>query len=317
MPRARLGSVRGDPIGPVTSFDGTAIHAESLGEGPVIVLGHGFCQDIAMWHYTMADLSKDHRVVAYSQRGHGLSGKAAEGDYTIESMARDLDAVLEHIGEPAVVLGHSMAGMALIRYCGLFPAKLGTRVRALGLIDTCASNVVGGMVPEALAIAMPALKLVEQAAVAAAARNPDAFDRIRRARGDLVQILIRLMGFGESAPRAKLEFVTAMMGEVAPDVLVWIVQEMRRMDLTDHLDEIDVPALIVVGTRDRLTPPRAAREMAMHIPNAELITIPGSGHMPMLEQPKLFHARLREFLREPGAVYQGRRIGARSQIPPD
>ncbi len=317
MPRERLGSIRGHPIGPVTSFDGTQIHIEALGDGPTVVLGHGFCQDIPMWHYTLKELSAEYRLVAYAQRGHGLSSPSPNDDYTMDAMARDLEVVIGEVweDEPVVVLGHSMAGMSLIKYCGLFPRQLGERVRAVGLIDTCASNVIGGMLPEGVAIASPALKLIEEAAVRAAARNPDAFERIRRARGDLVSILIRLMGFGEKAPRYKLEFVSRMMSAVPADVLVWIVEEMRRMDLSACLEDIDVPAVIVVGTRDRLTPVRAAREMAIEIRGAELITIPGSGHMPMLEQPTIFHERLRTFLERPGAVYGGRRVGLSRMAP--
>ena len=319
MPRERLGSVRGEALPPITSFDGTTIHAEALGEGPTVVLSHGFCQDIAMWHYTMKDLAVDHRVVAYSQRGHGLSGRAPSDDYTMRAMAHDLSAVVDAVwdGEPVVILGHSMGGMALMQYCGSFGSHLGERVRAVGFIDTCAARIVDGMLPEGVAIAKPALKLIEQAAVSAAARNPDAFGNLRRSRADLVTIMIRLMGFGEQAPKYKVEFVSRLMSRLPPDVLVYIVEEMRRMDLTACLDDIHIPALVMVGTRDRLTPVKAAREIAMEIPNAELVTIPGSGHMPMLEQPKTFHARLRTFLENPGAIYAGRRVGWPSQIAPD
>jgi pimeloyl-ACP methyl ester carboxylesterase len=319
MPSERIGSIRGHSIGPVASFDGTELHVEVLGNGPTVVLAHGFCMDIPSWHYTLKELSSEYRFVAYCQRGHGLSARAPTDDYTMEALARDLEVVIGEVweGEPLVVLGHSMGGMGLIKYCGMFPAQLGERVRAVGLIDTCAARVIDGMLPEGAVIAKPALALIEEAALRAARRNPDAFDRIRRARADLVRIMVRLMGFGERAPAYKIEFVQKMMSRLAPDVLVWIVQEMRAMDLAECLDEIDIPALIVVGTRDRLTPVRASRQMAVAIPNAELITIPGSGHMPMLEQPKQFHARLRTFLENPGAVYQGRRIGALPQLAPD
>lgn len=316
MARERLGSIRGHAIGPVTSFDGTELHVESLGEGPTVVLAHGFCQDVAMWHYTIKDLATDHRVVAYGHRGHGLSGRAPTDDYTIEAMGRDLEIVIGEVweGEPLIVLGHSMGGMAAIAYAGLFGHQLGERVRALGLIDTTAANVVGGMLPEGFAIAQPALKLIEDTAVRAASRNPDAFDRIRTARADLLGAMVRLMGFGEHAPRYKLEFVQRMMATLAADVLVWIVEDMRRMDLRHVLDGIDVPTWVAVGTRDRLTPVRAARAIAIEIPNAELITIAGSGHMPMLERPTEFNARLRTFLANPGAVYAGRRINSPGTI---
>src|SRR5690606_32791156 len=60
---------------------------------------------------------------------------------------------------------------------------------------------------------------------------------------------------------------------------------MSSMDLRGCLPNLDVPITVMVGTRDRLTPPRAAKVLVDHLPDAELVLLPGAGHMLPLEAP--------------------------------
>lgn len=71
-----------------------------------------------------------------------------------------------------------------------------------------------------------------------------------------------------------------------------------RADSRPTLPTITVPVLVIVGEEDALTPPAAAEEMAASIPNARLVRIPGSGHLPPLERPAEFRAAVMDFLAE-------------------
>lgn len=315
-PAEDFGSFHGKAIGPVSSFDGTAIHVEEIGAGQTVVFSHGLCLSRESWHYQMRDLASEHRLVLYDQRGHGLSAMPATGDWSMEAFARDLDAVVSAVvrDEPVVVVGHSMGGMSLLKYAAMFPEALGSRVAGLALVDTAARDVIGGMLPGAAKAARPALKLVEEAAMRAASRNPDAFDRLRKSRRDLVMLMVRLMGFGPKAPPQELAFVERMLSATSIETLVWVLHTLRTMDVTLGLDDIDTPTMVVVGSRDRLTPPTGSLAIANAIHCAELTVIKGAGHMPMLEKPDVFNARLRAFLKSPGAVYGGRRIGGPHEV---
>jgi pimeloyl-ACP methyl ester carboxylesterase len=273
-----------------------------------VVFAHGFCLNATSWHFQLQELADEFRVVVYDMRGHGLSERPANETWSMEALALDMRAVIDAVERPVIVVGHSMGGMALLEYCARFPETLGSLVEGIVLVDTCARDVIGGMVPSATKIAMPALRLLERAATMAAARNPAAFDKIREARSDLVTLLVRLMGFGPSAPPEQVAFMSSMLAAVPAEVLVPIVQTLRTMDVSHALDLIDVPTLVIVGSRDRLTPRGAARLLATNIHGAELVVVPNSGHMPMLEHPSEFNEILRPFLRQPGAAYGGRRI---------
>jgi pimeloyl-ACP methyl ester carboxylesterase len=301
-----LGSVRGRPVGPVTSFDGTALHVEEIGEGPTVVLAHGFCLGLASWHHQIVGLASDYRLVLFDMRGHGLSERPADGNYSLEAAARDLAAVVDKVGGDEVVLaGHSMGGMAVLKYCELFGDQIGDVVKALVLADTTETDPIGGMLPGAMKAAKPALRMIEEAA----GRAPGAFDRVRNARGDLLRLLLRLMGFGPKAPPAQLAFVEGLLNAVPTEVMVPVVQTLRTMEVGRALEHIDVPALVIVGSRDRITPRACARRIATEIPRAEIHVIAHAGHMPMLEKPEEFNAVVRAFLVNPDAHFGGRRLG--------
>ena len=87
-----------------------------------------------------------------------------------------------------------------------------------------------------------------------------------------------------------------------PDDLVMCVEAIRdRPDSRPTLPTIAVPALVLVGEKDELTPPPEAAAIASGIPGSKLVTIPESGHLPPLERPKAFLASLRALLAEVGA----------------
>src|SRR4051812_10197154 len=106
----------------VHSADGTRIHTEVFGpdDGYPIVLTHGITCSIRVWANQIADLSRDHKVIAYDHRGHGRSGvpplRGPRNGYGLDFLAADLDAVLAATlasGERAVIAGHSMGGIAI------------------------------------------------------------------------------------------------------------------------------------------------------------------------------------------------------------
>jgi pimeloyl-ACP methyl ester carboxylesterase len=127
------------------------------------------------------------------------------------------------------------------------------------------------------------------------------------------------MSFGPGAELERIQFVERMFASVPARSLVRVVATLRMLDVRAGLDALDVPTLVMVGARDRITPPGVARDLAMNLSGAEFVSIAGAGHMPMLEKPDEFNDALRAFLEHPGALYGGRRIGgARApQIAPD
>ncbi|HVL89404.1 MAG TPA: alpha/beta hydrolase, partial [Actinomycetota bacterium] len=309
-PEARepFGSLRGTPVGPIKSFDGTLIHVEECGSGPTVVLAHGYSLNLSLWHYQIRDLASRYRLVLFDQRGHGRSETAGEGGWSLEALARDLDAVVEQCGGDGrvVIVGHSMGGMALLTYCKLFHEKLGPRVAGIVLADTTAADVMPGMVEFLPRRVTAAFQGVQEAALrAVTAFDRASVDKLRRRANDLSWLLVRSMGFGPHASPSHVAFLERMLSETPVDTWMELLPAVTGVDVSATLDLIDVPALVIVGTRDRLTPPGAAERMVAGMKRATLGRIAGAGHCPMLETPHTFNARLRAFL-DSLAVHGGR-----------
>lgn len=82
----------------VRSRDGVRLHTEVFGpeDAPAVVLAHGITCSLRVWAYQIADLSRDHRVIAFDHRGHGRSGvPPRRGGYSLDHLAGDLDSVLQ------------------------------------------------------------------------------------------------------------------------------------------------------------------------------------------------------------------------------
>jgi pimeloyl-ACP methyl ester carboxylesterase len=297
--RENFGELHGRDVGPLESFDGTRLHVEVVdGDGPTIVMAHGFSLDSTQWHYQIRDLAPAFRLVIYDHRGHGRSEKARRGDWSLDALARDMEAVIrEHGGPgPVALLGHSMGGMTVLRFAKLFPEQIGSRVAAVVLVNTTAADVMGGMLPGAARRFAAGFQMVQEGLVRALSSNAGRVDRLRGRTRDLAYLSVRYAGLGPKAMPSVVEFVDGMLSGTPTDVWAKLLPELLAMDVSEVLDVIDVPTLVVAGTHDKLTPPGAADRIAAAIKGAELVVISDAGHMSFLERPQSFNARLRAFL---------------------
>jgi pimeloyl-ACP methyl ester carboxylesterase len=293
-----FGAWRGDVIPDVVSRDGTALHVEEWGSGPTIVLSHGYCLNLTFWHYQIADLSRDFRVVAYDQRGHGRSGRPGpDGSWSLDALAEDLDAVIAAAGGgPVVVVGHSMGGMTALQYARDFPEAIGNTIAGLVLVDTTAADVMDGIIPAVGRYLEATIQGLQEAAMRAIAGNVSRIDRLRGRVSNIAYIGTRFLGFGPDPSPSKVEFLERVLREVPSDVALSLLPTVTGLDVSDVLDAIDVPTLIVVGSHDRLTPPGASQRLADAIKQSELFVLQDAGHSSMFEKPNEFNARVRQFL---------------------
>ncbi|SRR5579875_1773108 len=293
----------------VDTDDGGRIHAVERGSGPPVVLLHGVTLSLATWAHQLRDLAADHRIVAMDQRGHGLSlpggdgfgppgsgrglrdnGPApATGAPGIRRLAADVRCVLDALGiERAVLVGHSMGGMVALQLAvDMDGADLARRVAGLALVSTTAGPVVslpgsrrvmGTLAP----LTARALQLGARAGVQALPSR------------DLRWWSARL-AFGADAPPALVGLTEQMIRATPPPTLAGLLGSLVTFDLSDELGRLQVPAMVVAGTHDRLLPPGHARRLAAGLPDAHLVELPRCGHMPMLERRYEFSRLVGEF----------------------
>jgi pimeloyl-ACP methyl ester carboxylesterase len=310
-----FGQLRGTPA-TVTSFDGTRLHVEELGAGPCLVFAHGFSLTQDSWHYQRRDLPDRFRCVFFDQRGHGRSGQPRRDDYSLGALARDLRAVLDWTGEErVVVVAHSMGGMATLKFAELFPEELGNRVAGLALVGSTYLDTVRGMTAAVTARgAYRAQRALITGAFRFIGQDPVRANQLRRRGSDLGYLGTRLFGFGSDPSPSQVAFIDRTLA--GTDVEVWakVFPSLIDFDLSEVLETLRLPALIVVGDKDRITPPTAARHMADKIAGARLLILEDAGHCAFLEEHEALDAELAAFaaqaLNQASAPARRRRGGA-------
>lgn len=290
----------------VTSFDGTGLHVVELGppDAPTLVLAHGYGLGSRSWHYQLRDLSDELHVVAYDQRGHGRSDRAARRDYSIEALGRDLAAVLDAVapaGERAVVAGHSMGGMTIMAYADEHPDGVRKRLAGAALVATGASRLLVG---SAVSTGLAALSVAEQRLTRRMRRRYAAGEE---SAGDLSFLLTRAVGLNPDASDVHVAFVEQLLIDMPKEAKAAFAQTLGSLDVAEALGNLAVPTLVLAGGRDRLIPRGQAHALVAGLPDATLVELPDVGHHLQLEAHDEVTALLREHVRAAFTVQAGDR----------
>ena len=261
----------------VPAHDGGSLHLLERGEGRPVLLIHGITLNAELWSPQLHELAGDFRVLSLDQRGHGRSVAGDDG-YGMAQLGRDIATVLTRLDlRDALVVGHSMGGMAALNFAVDHPDVLAERVSGLGLVATAAARpVVPLLVPRATALGA---LIVERLDAGKPVRS------FRFSGNDLSLFLIRTV-FGKDPSAAAIEQVRASIEATDEDAIQRLLAGiLHEHDTTERLGEVHVPTFVVVGSRDVLTPPTFARLMVENLPDAELHVLPQAGHQLMQERP--------------------------------
>jgi pimeloyl-ACP methyl ester carboxylesterase len=292
-----FGRLRADRSRTVTTDDGLPLAVEEVGprDAPLtVVFAHGYCLAMGSWHYQrigLADMSRPRvRMVFYDCRSHGRSGRAPPETATIDQLGDDLFRVLSDLVPtgPVVLVGHSMGGMTIMALADRHPELFGDRIVGVGLVNTSSGQLAE------LTLGLPeAFGKVFRAAVPGVVRGigkgGKLIDRGRRIGADLAFIITRRIAFADKEVSPSIvEFLERMIGSTPTDVIAEFYPTLAAHDKLAALDVLrGLPAVVVVGDADRLTPSAHGRAIAAALPDAELVEIADGGHVVMLEHPGL------------------------------
>ncbi len=219
-----------------------------------------------MWNAVREPLAKRVRVISADQRGLGRTAlPVSDRAPSLEDAARDVLAMLDKLELDRVVLGGcSMGGYLAMAVLRAAPERVG----GLVLIDTKASADTPVAAENRLAVADRA--------------------EAKGIEGWLApSMLAKLLSVGTMYRRPDIvETVRDLIESQPPAGIAWAQRAMAaRPDSLDLLREADIPALVLVGGEDKLTPVPEARAMAEALPNGKLVVLPGTAHLTPLEDP--------------------------------
>ncbi|MFC7277494.1 alpha/beta fold hydrolase [Paractinoplanes rhizophilus] len=274
----------------LTLPDGVTLCAETWGPRDAkvtVVLLHGWCLSRRTWQHQITALTRatdPPRVIAFDARGHGRSGATRLGSATLGQLGDDLAEVLRQLAPegPVVLAGHSMGGMTIMEYAHRHPGEFARRVAGLLFVSTTAEGTAHTMygLPPRLAALMRAGETIGAGLLARSGAW-----RPHRALVPALRLPLRWLLFGDDYEDAALRLTLRTVGGTTLRSIGGFrnsIGEQQRIDTLARLG--DVPAAVLVGDRDRLTPPPCAEGIAEALPGTELTVFPGAGHMLILER---------------------------------
>jgi pimeloyl-ACP methyl ester carboxylesterase len=255
------------------AVNGVSLAFDDRGDGPAILLIHGYPLDRTIWRSQVEEL-RGWRRIAPDLRGMGESD-APGSDYSMATYAADLAALLDAVGVgPVVLCGLSMGGYVAFEMARTLPG----RIQGLVLVST-----------RSQADSPDARRGRDQAAFLAREKGPGAIAE---------SMLPRLLGPGSAQDAEVVSRVRTMMARTPVAGIVGALGAMRdRRDSSDLLASFgDLPVLIVAGESDQIIPLTEATRMHEAIPGSALRVVPNAGHLPPVEQPGYTTRIIQEFL---------------------
>lgn len=261
------------------TINDVALAYDDQGNGPAVVLIHGFPLCRRMWHPQITPLVEaGYRVIVPDLRGFGESG-APDGPYSMSLFADDIVGLLDHLGiEKAIVGGMSMGGYVLFNLLERHPDRIAA---ALFLVTRATADDDGGK-----------------------ARRTKLAHAVDDHGPQIVTDFFREMVFASGTLESRPELVEEVRGwmEKTPKrgLQGGLLAIRDRKDYFPDLPLLDFPSLVIGAEEDKAVPIEHARHIAERLPRATFCAIPEAGHMANLEQPEVFTRCLLDFLEEQG-----------------
>lgn len=274
-----------EPADRFVAANGLRFHYLEWGDAgsPAVLLLHGASQQAHSWDFISLPLSADYRVLALDQRGHGDSDWAADGDYSLDAMQGDLDALIPALGLDGAggfhLMGHSMGGRNSFVWASRHPGAL----RSLTVVDTGPESVDRGR------------------------RRIQRFRELPDNLDTLEEFADRIQEYTGRSREQVLGALKYSIRQGADGKWTWKYDRaMRRPGreenhwtperLWDCWRRIDCPALVARGERSDIFAADTMSRMGREIADCVTVTIAGAGHLVQGDNPPDFLAAARAHL---------------------
>ena len=260
---------------PLVELSDCTVSYLDVGQGPPLVLIHGFPLDHTMWRHQIDDLQKSYRVLALDLPGFGKS-QAPQAEMSITGFADRIAEFLDQIGMPEKVTlcGLSMGGSIGLQFALRYPLKL-----ARLILCDCRAMVDA---PEARQMRF------------------DLADRVLKEGPEFVAAAMPARLFTPQTIEQHPDIVQSIQAVIRTTTSTSVAGGSRalanREDVVPRLSEIKVPTLVIVGSEDVISTSGEMQAMAEKIPDSQYVAIPGAGHMAPLEAPVPVNAEIRTWL---------------------
>jgi pimeloyl-ACP methyl ester carboxylesterase len=271
----------------VFDYNGVKINYYDSGQGPPIILLHGFGACAYTWRFLIPPLAEQHRVFTIDLKGYGLSDKPADGHYAVADQAEMVaDFIRRQDLHDLVIMGHSMGGgVTLMTYLKLRETDPG-RIKKLVLIDSAGYPQ---KMPKFIALAkIPGLNAVLSKLLSPRFATTLVLKKSYYDKDKITEEQIDTYAYYGSLPGAAAAVRQTAKQLVPKDIEALIAQ----------YKTITVPVLIIWGQEDEVVPLTVGLNFKRDIPDSQLVVLPHCGHIPLEEEPQTTRQAIMDFLKK-------------------
>ena len=267
------------------------LYYSAAGSGRPLVLLHSAWATNEWWQWQIPFLSHHYRTYALDIRGHGKSSPL-EKVYSVEGFSRDLESFLKQLRlEAPVLVGWSLGGIIAMQYCLDHPSDL------MGLVLIATQGHKNPRLKPRFILYF----LQAQLNLLMDFTQPRKFDRVTQqfpSQGNwMLEKQVRQM-LSPQVSRESLDWIIADISN-NPRTAYWqVIRSVWNWEAGETLKQIKVPTLILVGERDRLTPPHISERLHRAIPNSKLVIVKGASHYMVIERPEWVNTKILNFLKD-------------------
>lgn len=267
-------------------INGLDVHVKTMGQGePVFVLLHGFGASLYSWQAVMEPFSQYGMVIAFDRPAFGLTERPlswqGQNPYSPEAQVALVIGLLDHFAvQQAILVGNSAGGTVSMLTALAHP----DRVSALILVDPAV--YAGGGAPSWIRplLGTPQMRHLGPLVV-----------RQIQERGP--QLIEQAWHDPSRIPPETLELYKKPLQAENWDKALWeMTLASRASGLAEQLTAFTLPVLVITGDDDRIVPTADSVRLGGELPDASLVIIPQTGHVPHEEHPDLFMQAVNEFL---------------------
>jgi len=248
---------------------GFDVHKQSL------IFIHGSGSDHSAWSHQYGRLHKQYNIVAIDLPGHGRSD--GSGDSDVKNYCLWVKKLLDILDfNSAVLVGHSLGAAITLRVALNYPQE------------------IAGIILVGCGMKMPDHPFI----IEFLKTNPPVVP------AEVIDLICKYSLAKENRSKFSAPLQKSL-SQSKVDVLYGDLLACNKLDLTQEAGKISVPALVICGAEDKMTPPDCSRQLAASISGATLEIIEGAGHIVMLERPAEFNASLDKFAESISAAVSG------------
>ncbi len=279
------------------SFDGTSVYYEVRGEGEPIVFIYGLACLINHWHFQIEHFSHHYQTIAFDIRGHHKSSLPSDpNNLSLEAVAKDIPYLFRELGiKKAHFVGHSFGAQSILKTYELYPELF----KSMIFVNGFAKNPIKGMF--GLDVVEPFFQFIKSNYE----KNPQFFDLVWK---KIIENPLSILGAGMAGgfnlkltQLKDIEIYARGVAQTSLSIFMPYFENMMKFEGEKIAATVDVPALIISGDKDMVTPLKFQEELHTLIKKSEFVRVPYGSHCTQLDFPDYINLKIERFLAHIGS----------------